>query len=147
MASTIPNLSFNPSSSTAQYNQMTTNPLNPYQTNSIFMQPIGNIYGLNNSSEIGNIPIGSGVSVGLCLSEGTMYLKSMQNNGPVLLGYKLSPLENIQNTSSGQPQDSIQRIEQMLRNYEERFANLEKKLSSQQNPIQSEKGGKTQWQI
>lgn len=143
MASTIPNLSFNPNQNLAMPQFNSASNLG-YQSQSIFMQPIGSIYGLSNSSEVGNIPIGSGVSMGLCLSEGVMYLKSMQNNGPVLLGYKLSPLENTQRNSGGPPQDSTQKIEQLLKQYDERFSKIEKALTSIQTP---QKGGKQEWQI
>lgn len=49
---------------------------NPYQTNSyqatqFFPQPQGNVYIINNSMEIANIPVGGGISVALCPSEAT----------------------------------------------------------------------------
>ena len=55
---------------------------NPYQTNSyqatqFFPQPQGNVYIINNSMEIANIPVGGGISVALCPSEAIMFLKSM----------------------------------------------------------------------
>ena len=65
---------------------------NPYQTNSyqatqFFPQPQGNVYIINNSMEIANIPVGGGISVALCPSEAIMFLKSMQNGAPTLLAY------------------------------------------------------------
>lgn len=53
---------------------------NPYQTNSyqatqFFPQPQGNVYIINNSMEIANIPVGGGISVALCPSEAKEVLK------------------------------------------------------------------------
>ena len=53
---------------------------NPYATNSyqgtqMFPQPQGNVYTLNNSMEIANIPVSGGISVGICPSENLMYMK------------------------------------------------------------------------
>lgn len=151
MANNIPNLQFSQGATpmpTMQampqnFGSPLSTPMGAYQPNSIFMQPIGNIYGLSNASEVGNIPMGAGISVGLCLSEGTMYLKSMQNNGPVLLGYKLSPLENTQSASGGPPPDLSLKIEQMLKGYNDRLSKIEQLLTQSENP----KGGKTEWQL
>ena len=65
---------------------------NPYQTNSyqatqFFPQPQGNVYMINNSMEIANIPVGGGISVALCPNEALMFIKSMQNGAPTLLAY------------------------------------------------------------
>lgn len=59
---------------------------NPYATNSyqgtqMFPQPQGNVYTLNNSMEIANIPVSGGISVGICPSENLMYIKAAVNNG------------------------------------------------------------------
>ena len=46
-----------------------------------------------------NVPIGSGLSAAICLREGIMYLKTLQNGNPVILAYKLNPLEgNLEQT-------------------------------------------------
>lgn len=140
----IPNLQFNTSTAAGSpmYGQGAAVAPNTsfYQSNSIFMAPIGNIYGLNTSSDVGNMPTGSGVSVGLCLSEGTMYLKSMQGTGPVLLGYKLSPLDG-QNMAVA-PSASNEKVETLLSQFSEKLSQLEKKVDSLQP-----KGGKQEWQI
>ena len=78
---------------------------NPYQTNSyqatqFFPQPQGNVYMINNSMEIANIPVGGGVSVALCPNEALMFIKSMQNGAPTLLAYTLTPWETRTNQSS-----------------------------------------------
>lgn len=58
-----------------------------------FLQPIGSIYNITTASEINQVPASSNISLGLCLSENIMYIKSFQNGVPLLLGYRLSPIE------------------------------------------------------
>jgi hypothetical protein len=48
-----------------------------YQGTQYFPQPQGNVYLVNNSLEVSNIPMGAGLSMVLCPSEGTMYLKTL----------------------------------------------------------------------
>ena len=68
-----------------------------YQTNQyypqqpMFPQPQGNVYVIQNSLEVANIPAGAGITAALCLQENLLYMKSMQNGMPVFLAYKLSP--------------------------------------------------------
>lgn len=69
---------------------------NPYATNSyqgtqMFPQPQGNVYTLNNSMEIANIPVSGGISVGICPSENLMYIKAMVNGAPSLMVYTITP--------------------------------------------------------
>ena len=69
----------------------------PYQNNTyypqqpMFPQPQGNVYVIQNSLEVANIPAGAGITAALCLQENLLYMKSMQNGMPVFLAYKLSP--------------------------------------------------------
>lgn len=161
----IPNLQFNNQSNLStnqnqyvQNNRLMGNSLYPSQ--SIFMQPIGNIYGLGNSSEIGNVPVGNNVSAGLCLSEGVLYLKTMQTNGPAILGYKLTPLELVQQQSQMQaapmsvtPPAEVQesttlaKIEQLLQNYDSKITQLGIEVSNLQKQLQGEKGGGKKWEV
>ena len=48
------------------------------QTPQLFPTPQGNVYFINNSLEIANIPMGTGFSAALCLSEKLLYLKIMK---------------------------------------------------------------------
>lgn len=145
MANNLSNLQYNPQNS--QMPQMplpytAAMPMMPasFQTQTIFMQPIGSVYGLGASSEVGNIPISSGVSIGLCLPEGTMYLKSMQNGGPVLLGYKLSPLE--QSAPAANELQEAPKTEDLFKKYDAKIAELENRIAALQH-----KGGKSEWQL
>ena len=97
-----------------------------YQTNSyypqqpMFPQPQGNVYVIQNSLEVANIPAGVGITAALCPNENLLYMKSMQNGMPVFLAYKLSPY-----TES--PKTSVESTEPTL---EQRMTNLEKQLSA-----------------
>lgn len=121
----IPNLQM------AQYAQM------PQQ--SFFLQPVGNIYNLNTASDISNVPAGANISVGLCLSENIMYIKSFQNGAPMLLGYRLSPIEGTV-TSSGNTENETAGA---LKEYDERIGRIEDQISK----IRERLGGKIEWQI
>lgn len=73
-------------------NQTFSNPIT--QSQQFFPQPQGNIYIINNSLEVANVPMSGGISVALCMSEGLMYLKTMQNGNPMFMAYKITPYEN-----------------------------------------------------
>ena len=83
-----------------------------------FLQPIGNIYNIGTASEINQVPAGTNLSVGLCLSENIMYIKSFQNGAPLLLGYRLSPIEGVVSEAKITPAAPD-------KEYEERFKKIE----------------------
>lgn len=64
-----------------------------YQGTQFFPQPQGNVYLVNNSLEVANIPMGAGLSMVLCPSEGLMYLKTLQGGAPSLIVYTIAPYE------------------------------------------------------
>ena len=64
-----------------------------YQATQYFPQPQGNVYLVNNSLEVANVPMGSGLSMAICPSEGTMYLKTLQGGAPSLIVYSITPYE------------------------------------------------------
>lgn len=124
----------------------------PYQSAQYFPQPQGSIYMIGSSNDVANVPVGAGLSAAICLREGLIYLKTIQNGSPMLLGYRLSPLDgnNIiqeQKTQSttapaqSPPQESTieQRILNILGDFEERLKRVE------QNP--RAKGGTEKWQL
>ena len=61
-----------PSFSSYQPPQQTFTP----PTQNYFPQPQGNVYMLNNASEISNIPITSGISAAISLADGVLFLKT-----------------------------------------------------------------------
>ena len=153
MANNYQNFQFNPQGS-SQFAQSTNNPLNqpilqnqinqPYPGQIVFPQPVGNVYNLNSASDIGNVPFSGNVSVGLCLSENIVYIKSLQNGTPMILGYKLSPLENLNTNQVIQNSDN--RLEELIATLNENNKKIDL-LEKQVAKIKEKIGGKTEWQI
>ena len=103
MSYTNPN-AIQPTRAAAPMQQFNFNQFQPQLSQPIFPQPSGNIYFVNNSLEVANIPVGVGTSAVLCLSENLIYLKSMQNGMPMILAYRINPLETpISNPNSNSP--------------------------------------------
>ena len=130
----------------AQNNMNPTNNLgNNMGNNFFFPQSQGNVYFLNTAQEINNIPIANnGVSVGLALSEGVLYLKAMQNGNIILNGYRLSALEQMNqnvetaqstNENSVQPENTSN--DNLLKEILDRLEALEGK--------KNKKGGTLEW--
>ena len=84
-----------------------------YQGTQYFPQPQGNVYLVNNSLEVSNIPMGAGLSMVLCPSEGTMYLKTMQGGAPTLIVYSIAPYQNKVEDSQGSQPDYGAQIEEL----------------------------------
>lgn len=106
------------------------NPINPQyayqQMQQMFPQPQGSVYSINSAAEIGNVPIGStGLSVGICLQEGLMYIKSFQNGNPIIMPYRIEPYAAEANAPAASSPDN---------SMEERLARIEKLIE--------DKGGK-----
>lgn len=93
----------------------------------LFPTPQGNVYFINNSLEIANIPMGTGFSAALCLSEKLLYLKTLQNGNPMLLVYNLEPYKNNEENNENNS------IELILKKYEERLSDLEKRINKVTN--------------
>ena len=112
-----------------QFNQIQPN---------IFLQPVGNLFSLSTASDINNVPAGANVSVGLCLSENLMYIKSFQNGAPMLLGYRLSPIEGVVTSSTTEETPAS-----AFKEYDERLSRIEEALIK----IKEKLGGKLEWQV
>ena len=136
----------NYTNNTMRPNQQTPQPqfsnYTPYQpvTQPIFPQPSGNVYFVNNNLEVANIPIGAGMSAVLCLPENLLYIKTMQNNMPMLLGYKLSPLESPTTASSEAAQEQGAQVAQPEIDWEEKFKPIveqyEQKIKALETTVQ-----------
>lgn len=116
----------------------------PQQSNiqPLFPQPQGNVYNINSTLEVANVPVGAGISVALCLNEGLMYIKTMQNGNPLFWAYKIEPYDS---TKEKQTQAQVQsQDEQIVSQIEQRFTNLEQQVSEIQNSLKKEKG---EWKI
>lgn len=109
-----------------------------YQPAQYFPQPQGSIYMINNAMDIANVPAGVGVSAAICLRENTLYLKTIQNGAPMLLAYRITPLEGSEPQSQSQEQPSLdKKIAAVLEDYGKRLENLEKQITP--------KGGGVEW--
>lgn len=86
----------------------------------IFMQPQGNVYVIENSLELANVPMGAGVSIALCPNESIMYLKMYQNGTPQIAAYTIMPYEKkeseIENSKLQEIISRIESIEEKLSN-------------------------------
>ena len=90
----------------------------------MFPQPQGNVYVIQNSVEVANIPAGVGITAALCLQENLLYMKSMQNGVPMFLAYKLVPYTETPKTAASDdattPTPSL----------EDRMVELEKQMTN-----------------
>ena len=111
---------------------------------SFFPQPIGNVYNLQTASEIGNIPAGNGLSVGLCLAEGVMYVKSLQNGAPALVEYHLSTTEGGRPPEQeAGPSEDVKKIYSALDKYDDKISKLENQIKH----LKTKLGGDLEWQM
>lgn len=134
-------------------NQNQTQTFQPYSASQFFPQPQGSIYMINTSNDISNVPVGAGLSAAICLREGIMYLKTIQNGSPMLLGYRLSSLEGADaKQEANQSVEIDKKIIATLKGYDERIEKIEKQLSTflntaPQTTVNENKGGITGWQL
>lgn len=115
----------------------------PFQQQNVqplFPQPQGNVYNINSTLEVANVPTGAGISVALCLNEGFMYIKTMQNGNPIFWAYKISPYDN---TNSAETNSKIE--DKQIDKYEQRFLEIEKQVNELKNSFLKNKGG--DWQL
>lgn len=104
------------------FNQQTNNQFQSH----LFPQPNGNVYTINSSSELSNIPVGIGLTVVLCMAENTLYLKSIQNGNPVVWSYSISSNDKSFDSAAASPQPSEPQSNG-LEEIEKRIAKLERK--------------------
>lgn len=100
---------------------------NMFQSQQFFPQPQGNIYLINNSLEMANVPTGVGLSAAICLSEGVMYLKTIQNGAPMFVGYKIAPFDN---TTISSPNSTEDTTSFNYKEYLDRLEAVEKEISA-----------------
>lgn len=89
----------------------------------MFPQPNGNVYLIQNSLEVANVPAGAGITIALCMAENLMYLKTIQNGQPTFLAFRISPYTDAPRRTTP-PQTSNEAT------LENRVAVLEKQLST-----------------
>lgn len=124
-----------PQNLTPQPFQQNQQMLNQQNVQPLFPQPQGNVYNINSTLEVANVPVGAGVSVALCLPENVMYIKTMQNGNPLFYPYKITPFTNEQSQQEEKPQSSSTTIDQLMEQIKicnDKISNLEARLSSKQ---------------
>lgn len=145
--------SFNKTNQNQYYPNQNTAPMQQTQfqqqnVQPLFPQPQGNVYNINSTLEVANVPVGAGISVALCLNEGFMYIKTMQNGNPMFWAYRILPYDaeqksGITNNSEKESNNSNSiQIEQI----DSRFVKLEKQISDIQETLKKDKD-KGEWKI
>lgn len=122
--------------------QMATMPFQAQNVQPLFPQPQGNVYNINSTLEVANVPTGAGISVALCLSEGFMYIKTMQNGNPMFWAYRIVPYDGTtsepvkkQETQQKQVAAPDEQILKHFENYDNRFNKLENQVSTIENVL------------
>lgn len=80
----------------------------------LFPQPQGNVYNINSTLEVANVPVGAGMSIALCMPENTMFIKTLQNGNPMFYPYKILPYSNEANSASQPSEESKDNIFESL---------------------------------
>ena len=128
------------------FNQNSAPAYQPYYAQQYFLQPQGGIYMIESSNDVANVPVGAGVSAAICLRESVLYLKTFQNGSPMLMIYRLSPLENNSSngnvTTESQGNDLEKKLLSILSDYERRIGKIEESINTKSN-----KGGTAEWPI
>lgn len=125
-----------------QPQQMATMPFQAQNVQPLFPQPQGNVYNINSTLEVANVPTGAGISVALCLNEGFMYIKTMQNGNPMFWAYRIVPYDGTTSEPTKKQEAQQKQVvapdEQILKhfeNYDNRFNKLENQVSTIENVL------------
>lgn len=97
------------------------------QVQPLFPQPQGNVYNINSTLEVANVPVGAGVSVALCMPENVMFIKTMQNGQPLFYPYKIMPFSNENETPNATEPDIAATIKDLSERLEAIENSLKKK--------------------
>lgn len=114
------------------YMQLPSQQLMTQQVQPLFPQPQGNVYNINSTLEVANVPVGAGISVALCLQEGYMYIKTLQNGNPLFWAYKITPYD------TSKPAQEEQKEVEPQGDYNSRFEKIEKQLDEIQTKLKME---------
>lgn len=137
------------------YGNMSQMAVSPFQTQNVqplFPQPQGNVYNINSTLEVANVPTGAGMSVALCLNEGFMYIKTMQNGNPMFWAYRIMPYDGSNTPIKKQEDqqkpavDQGEQIFEQLKGYNNRFNKLEGQINTIENTLEKIKK-EGEWKI
>lgn len=115
----------------------------------LFPQPQGNVYNINSTLEVANVPCGAGISVALCMAEKCMYIKSLQNGNPMFWAYRIIPYDDSKNqkpSEQAQPQVNPNISEQFSK-YDARFDNIENQIGEIKQTISNNNNKGGEWNI
>lgn len=134
----------------ANYMQNNQSPFG-MRNNTLFPQPIGNVYSINSALEAATIPVGAGYSVAICIPENIMYIKTMQNGNPLFHTYKLTPFSGDTDQAAS-PQttapapannqtdamlQTINKIADQMNLYNNKISQIEEQISKLQGNLES----------
>lgn len=129
------NYNFNPQAVPSPQPQPQQIPVQPQNIQPLFPQPQGNVYNINSTLEVANVPVGAGISVALCMPESTMYIKTMQNGNPLFYPYKIVPFTNEkeeQQQAEVKQDNPIEKLTNQIKQCFEKIETLESQLSKLQ---------------
>lgn len=125
---------YNPNQMTMPQNQAAAPQMMGQSVQPLFPQPQGNVYNINSTLEVANVPVGAGMSIALCLPENVMYIKTMQNGNPLFYPYKIVPFTNSQPEVNDGPaatnEVNINQLAEEVKNCNSKILNLEKQFSA-----------------
>ena len=126
--------------------QQTGSLIQPYAGQNVqplFPQPQGNVYNINSTLEVANVPCGAGMSVALCLPENVMYIKTMQNGNPLFYPYKVIPF-NQEDGAAAQGKNKEQEENKentLIEDLTLQIKKCNKRIEELENKINKTKGG------
>lgn len=133
--------------------QTVPNGSQPFMNQNLFMQPVGNVYSLSVATDIDNVPVANQMlSLGLCMGERILHIKSLQNGVPMTLSYRLTPvdakeLEEQRRAEEAARATNIGALEQKFQKVTEGLSAEINSLKQQLSQQNQSKGSNTQWQI
>lgn len=101
---------------------MPYNSMGSYQAQQYFPSPQGNVYFINSSMELANIPMSSNLSLAICMSENMFYIKTLQNGAPTVMAYSFDLYEPKPQAAPDNGENKV------IADLEERLLRLEKQF-------------------
>lgn len=119
----------------SSYNQGMPQQIPTQNVQPLFPQPQGNVYNINSTLEVANVPVGAGISVALCMPENVMFIKTMQNGNPLFYPYKIMPFNNEVETPAP-AQERKEDIAEQMENCIKRLDELEALVKTKKKGVE-----------